>query len=46
MTADPVLEFRNARLAVVGPKAWVVELTEGVAQARNLAMKGVHPVCR
>ncbi len=39
LTADYVLEFRNTKLAVVEAKAWDVELTEGVAQAKNYAAK-------
>ena len=39
LTADYVLEYRNTKLAVVEAKAWVEELTEGVAQAKNYAGK-------
>ena len=39
LTADYVLEYRNTKLAVVEAKAWDVELTEGVAQAKNYAAK-------
>ena len=39
LTADYVLEYRNAKLAVVEAKAWDEELTEGVAQAKNYAGK-------
>jgi len=39
LTADYVLEYRNAKLAVVEAKAWNQELTEGVAQAKNYAGK-------
>lgn len=34
-----MLEFCNTKLAVVEAKAWDVELTEGVAQAKNYAAK-------
>ncbi len=37
LIADYVLEYRNTKLAVVEAKAWNVELTEGVAQAKNYA---------
>ena len=36
---DPVLEFRNARLATVEAKAWDKALTEGVAQTKHYAGK-------
>ncbi len=39
LTADYLLEFRNAKLAVIEAKAWDEELTEGVAQAKNYAGK-------
>jgi type I restriction enzyme R subunit len=39
LTADYVLEYRNRKLAVVEAKAWDVALTEGVAQAKNYAVK-------
>src|SRR6266566_9734085 len=39
LTADYVLEYRNAKLAVNEAKAWDEELTEGVAQAKNYAGK-------
>ena len=42
LTADSVLEYRNAKLGVAEPKALDEELTEGVAQAKNYAKKG-HP---
>ncbi len=35
LIADCVLEYRNRKLAVDEAKAWDVELTEGVAQAKN-----------
>ena len=34
-----MLEYRNAKLAVVEAKPWDAELTEGVAQAKNYAGK-------
>jgi len=37
--ADYVLEYRNAKLAVVEAKAWDEELTEGVGQAKSYAGK-------
>lgn len=39
LTADYVLEYRNAKLAVIEAKAWGEELTEGVGQAKNYASK-------
>ena len=39
LIADYVLEYRNAKLAVIEAKAWNQELTEGVAQAKNYAKK-------
>jgi type I restriction enzyme R subunit len=39
LTADYVLEFRNARLATVEAKPWDKALTEGVAQTKNYAGK-------
>ena len=39
LTADYVLLYRNAKLAVVEAKAWDEELTEGVSQAKNYAGK-------
>jgi type I restriction enzyme, R subunit len=39
LIADYVLVYRNRKLAVVEAKAWDVELTEGVAQAKNYAGK-------
>lgn len=39
LTADYVLEYRGAKLAVVEAKAWDVALTEGVGQAKNYAAK-------
>jgi type I restriction enzyme, R subunit len=39
LSADYVLEYRNTKLAVVEAKAWDLELTEGVAQAKNYATK-------
>jgi type I restriction enzyme, R subunit len=39
LTADYVLEYRNTKLAVVEAKAWQVEVTEGVAQAKDYAGK-------
>src|SRR3990167_6242718 len=39
LTADYVLEYRNIKLAVVEAKAWDEALTEGVAQAKNYAVK-------
>ncbi len=39
LTADYVLEFRNARLATLEAKAWDKALTEGVAQTKNYAGK-------
>ena len=39
LSADYVLEYRNTKLAVVEAKAWDLELTEGVAQAKNYAGK-------
>jgi len=37
--ADYVLEYRNAKLAIIEAKAWDEELTEGVGQAKNYAGK-------
>jgi type I restriction enzyme, R subunit len=39
MKVDYVLIYRNLKLAVVEAKAWDVELTEGVGQAKNYAEK-------
>ncbi|MCP5365873.1 MAG: DEAD/DEAH box helicase family protein [Hyphomicrobiales bacterium] len=39
LTADYVLEYRNAKLAVIEAKAWDKPLTEGVGQAKNYAGK-------
>ncbi|MBI5868982.1 MAG: DEAD/DEAH box helicase family protein [candidate division Zixibacteria bacterium] len=39
LTADYVLVYRNRKLAVVEAKAWDQELTEGVGQAKNYALK-------
>ena len=39
LLADYVLEYRNTKLAVTEAKAWDVELTEGLAQAKNYADK-------
>jgi type I restriction enzyme R subunit len=39
LIADYVLVYRNTKLAVIEAKAWVVALTEGVAQAKNYAGK-------
>jgi len=39
LCADYVLEYRNTKLAVIEAKAWEVELTEGVGQAKNYAGK-------
>lgn len=39
LTADYILEYRNAKLAVNEAKAWDMPLTEGVAQAKNYADK-------
>jgi type I restriction enzyme R subunit len=39
LTADYVLEYRNAKLAVLEAKAWDKPLTEGVGQAKNYAGK-------
>lgn len=39
LTADYVLMYRNARLAVVEAKAWDQALTEGVGQAKDYATK-------
>src|SRR5471032_395137 len=39
ITADYVLVYRNARLAVIEAKAWDEELTEGVGQAKNYSTK-------
>ncbi len=39
LTADYVLIYRNRKLAVVEAKAWDEALTEGVAQAKNYAVK-------
>lgn len=39
LTADYVLVYRNTKLAVIEAKAWDVELTEGVGQAKNYAGK-------
>ncbi len=39
LAADYVLEYRNTKLAVTEAKAWDLELTEGVAQAKNYAGK-------
>ncbi|MBM4163100.1 MAG: restriction endonuclease subunit R [Lentisphaerae bacterium] len=39
LIADYILEYRNRKLAVDEAKAWDVELTEGVAQAKNYAGK-------
>jgi type I restriction enzyme R subunit len=45
LTADYVLEYRNARLAVIEAKAWNQELTEGVAQTKNYAGKMAIRYC-
>jgi type I restriction enzyme, R subunit len=39
LTADYVLEYRNTQLAIVEAKAWDELVTEGVAQAKNYAVK-------
>ncbi len=39
LTADYVLEYRNTKLAVVEAKAWDKALTDGVAQAKDYAVK-------
>ena len=39
LSADYLLEYRNTKLAVVEAKAWDLELTEGVAQAKDYAAK-------
>src|SRR4051794_30547263 len=39
LTADYILVYRNAKLAVLEAKAWDEEVTEGVAQAKNYAAK-------
>src|SRR5450759_2959797 len=38
-SADYVLEFRNAKLAVVEAKSWDLPYTEGVTQAKEYADK-------
>ncbi len=39
LSADYLLEFRNTKLAVVEAKGWDLEVTEGVAQAKDYASK-------
>ncbi len=39
LCADYILEYRNTKLAVIEAKAWDLPLTEGVAQAKNYAIK-------
>ncbi len=39
LTADYVLIYRNTKLAVIEAKAWDLQLTEGVQQAKNYALK-------
>ncbi len=39
LKVDYVLIYRNLKLAVVEAKAWDIELTEGVGQAKNYAEK-------
>jgi type I restriction enzyme R subunit len=39
LIADYVLEYRNTKLAVVEAKAWNEALTQGLAQAKNYAVK-------